>query len=75
MRTPVWRSDLEGRVGGGEECPPAASSLLQLWKTVSRLALKTRSWGDLNGALFTFRAVVEKRLAACVNLIPQITSM
>ena len=32
--------------------------------------------GPLNGApLFTFRAVVEKRLAACVNLVPQITSM
>ncbi|XP_008582254.1 PREDICTED: protein CutA isoform X3 [Galeopterus variegatus] len=27
------------------------------------------------GCLFTFRAVVEKRLAACVNLIPQITSI
>lgn len=27
------------------------------------------------GCLFTFRAVVEKRLAACVNVIPQITSM
>lgn len=26
-------------------------------------------------SLFTFRAVVEKRLAACVNLVPQITSM
>lgn len=27
------------------------------------------------GCLFPFRAVVEKRLAACVNLVPQITSM
>ncbi|XP_054425194.1 protein CutA isoform X2 [Pteronotus mesoamericanus] len=36
---------------------------------------KSRSWGALNGAAFTFRAVVEKRLAACVNLIPQITSI
>ncbi|XP_039712237.1 protein CutA isoform X1 [Pteropus medius] len=27
------------------------------------------------GCLFTFRAVVEKRLAACVNVIPQITSI
>ncbi|MXQ85531.1 hypothetical protein E5288_WYG011358 [Bos mutus] len=26
-------------------------------------------------SLFTFRAVVEKRLAACVNLVPQITSI
>lgn len=57
----------EGRVGGA---PPAAS----------RLSLgcqcKNRVMGPLNGApLFTFRAVVEKRLAACVNLVPQITSM
>lgn len=36
---------------------------------------KIRVMGPLNGALFTFRAVVEKRLAACVNLVPQITSM
>lgn len=36
---------------------------------------KIRVMRPLNSALFTFRAVVEKRLAACVNLVPQITSM